>query len=126
MSLTSERKAIGSSIEQSRRATGKQITDDLNRLISPKPKSKPLATVPKRGALPAQAGVGKYKATTPASTGGGIASPLTEPDVSKRQYWDTGLQSSDGLFFVPAIKQLSLTDSNGDPVVINLAQPAHQ
>ena len=122
MSLESERRSIGTSNEKTRQAIGKQITNDLNRLVRPTTTKKQLAELAKRGALPAKAGSSVY--TAPAAVGGGgIASPLTETDYSKREYWDSGLLSSDGLFSMPAIKKLVLTDAAGAEAVINLAEP---
>lgn len=71
-------------------------------------------------------GIGLASAT---GTGGGIASPLTEGSVDDREYY--GLQlvtSADGLFVLPIspIKKLKLSDANGNPVEIVLAEPKPQ
>lgn len=124
MSLESDRKASGTKLESDRRAIGSQITADLNRLVNPAKKTRTLAVVAKRGGVAAQTGVGSYDAKNePSRGGGGVASPLTEPDYAKRVYWENRLLSSDGLFTMPAIKQLVLQDADGAPVIINLADP---
>ena len=122
--ISAERQASGTSMEAERRTTGKQITSDLNRLVvAPTPPTQ-LAVLEKRGALPQRVGMGTYNAkNAPSSGGGGIATPLTEADYTNREYWASGLLSSDGLFTMPAIKVLNMTDADGAPLVINLAQP---
>lgn len=118
------RKAIGTAMSAGRQATGQRIRDDLNRSLMPERKQKTLPELPAKGALPVQVGVGEWVGGgAAAGGGGGIASPLTETDVSTREYWPDGLTSSDGLFVLPAIKTLNLTDANDDPVQISLANP---
>jgi len=102
---------------------GMPIQEYLGRAVKPEPKPKVLPELPAKGALPVQVGVGEWKSGGAAAGGGGIASPLTEADASAREYWPTGLTSSDGLFFLPAIKTLKLTDATGAPVEIQLANP---
>jgi len=124
MSLESERKSAGVKLETDRRAIGNQITADLNRLVNPTKKTKVLPVVAKRGAVPAKTGLGTYDAkNAPSVSGGGIASPLSEADITKRVYWDNPSLSSDGLFSFPALKQLVLQDADGAPVIVNLAAP---
>lgn len=122
--INSERQATGAGLEAERRTIGRQITEDLNRLVMTPTTPKKLTALEKRGALAAKTGLSVYDPNNaPRTGGGGIASPLTEPDYSTREYWPTGLLSSDGLFMSPAIKVLKLTDADGAEVVINLAQP---
>jgi len=122
--MLAERKAIGASISgDSAAGSGSQIKDDINRLVSPKRQSSSLPVLESRGAVPATKGKGTYNPKNAPATGGGIASPLTEADYTKREYWVDGMQSSDGLFFIPSIKKLVLTDANGGEAVINLAKP---
>lgn len=123
-SVLAERKVIGSSISgDSSAGSGSQIKDDINRLVAPKRQSTSLPVLAARGAVPATKGKGTYNPKNAPATGGGIASPLTEADYTKREYWTNGLLSSDGLFTIPSIKKLVLTDANGGEAVINLAQP---
>lgn len=124
MSLESQRRAIGTGNEQARLNIGKQLTNDLNRLVRPPTQKKQLADLAKRGALPAQTGKSVIDPKAAAGTGGGgIASPLSETDYSKREYWEDAIVSSDGLFKIPAIKKLVLTDADGVQAVVNLAKP---
>lgn len=128
--MESSRRASGRAMEQSRRAggarmeaerRGSDIADDMQRLGAPERQPRRLGAVPASGALPAARGRGTY--SPPVAGGGGIASPLTEPDAATREYWPGGLASSDGLFVLPAIKTLNLTDDNDAPVQIKLADP---
>jgi hypothetical protein len=123
MSLESDRRAIGTSNEQARQNIGKQLTNDLNRLVRPLSQKKQLPELPKRGPLPAQTGTSTYTAPAAVGGGGGIASPLSETDYTKREYWENSIISSDGLFSIPAIKKLVLTDADGVQAIINLAKP---
>jgi hypothetical protein len=123
MSLDSDRKAASTKLESDRRAIGNQITADLNRLVNPTKKTQTLSVIAKRGGVAAQTGIGTYDPKNEPSSGGGVSSPLTEPEYAKRVYWENRLLSSDGLFSMPVIKQLVLQDADGAPVVINLADP---
>lgn len=114
-----ERKAIGQRIIEER--TGKAVVDDVNSLIKPERQRRQQRTVQPVGAVPAGQGRGEYK--TPPATTGGIASPITEPDYAAREYWPTGLVSSDGLFFLPAEKKIVAADANGAEVIFEYAEP---
>lgn len=122
------RNAAGQAMIEQR--TGKAVAADINRLARPQRSRKTLSPIQPVGALPASQGRGVYK--PPAATGtGGIASPLVEltavvngVTVPAREYWPGGLLSSDGLFVLPSIKTLNLTDANGAAVEIQLAAPA--
>lgn len=80
-------------------------------------RSLPQARVP--SAIPARTG-----SSGPLSAGtAGIASPLTETGFADREFYATGWKSSDGLFTLPAIKKISMTDDLGRPVVLNFSEP---
>ena len=128
--IQNERRANGERIEAERRAignrmieerTGKSVADDLNRLVQPARQRSSLRSVPAVGAVPARVGRGSYK--EPAATTGGIASPISEPDFAVREFWPTGLASSDGLFFLPAVKKVVAEDANGAEVIFEYADP---
>lgn len=123
------RRQSGISMEQSRRAggaamiaerRGSDIATDLQLLSQAPTQRRSLPPVAPVGGVPAARGRATY---TPKTSAGGIASPLTEADASTREYWPDGLTSSDGLFVLPAIKVLKLTDANGADVEIQLADP---
>ena len=136
--LQQQRQAIGAAMESNRRAgghamierrTGRAVADDINSLAESRPQRKTLRPIAPVGALPPTRGRGVYKAP-PAGAGGGIASPLTEKLIGSggklvpdREYWPAGMTSSDGLFVLPAIKTLNLTDANGAEVQIMLGNP---
>ncbi|MNZ06973.1 hypothetical protein D3C78_237380 [compost metagenome] len=132
MALGDERRASGRAMEQARRAggarmeaerRGEDLAMDLQALAGPQQQRRSLSPIPARGGTPAARGRGTY--VQPAGGGGaaGIASPLTEADAEAREYWPSGLRSSDGLFTLPAIKLLKLTDANGAEVEVQLADP---
>lgn len=111
-------------LEESRRAIGQRIRDDLERSLRPARQDKALPALPNKGALPVRVGVGEWPAAGRGSSGGGgIASPLSEASAATREYWPGGLPSSDGLFILPALKVLNLTDASGAAVKIQLADP---
>ncbi|PNG11865.1 hypothetical protein [Stutzerimonas stutzeri] len=136
------RRASGRAMEQSRRnagrineatrraggqamieeRTGKAVVEDINRLTRQPATRKPLSPIAPVGALPASRGRGVYKPPA-ASTGGGIASPLTEASYAGREWWPGGLPSSDGLFVLPAVKRIVMTDANGAEVIFDYAEP---
>ena len=118
--LTASRSAISASMQASRASTFKR---DLNALETGTRKTVELSTVEEKGARPATRGVSVYVAPS-SGTGGGISSPLTETDFAAREYWSGGVMSSDGIFMIPAIKTIALTDADGAAVVVNLAEPA--
>ena len=136
--MQENRRKSGESMQASRRAiadanylhrAGQQVANDINRLTNPQAPRKTLRPIAPVGALPPTRGRGVYKAP-PAGAGGGIASPLTENLVGSggklvpdREYWPAGMTSSDGLFVLPAIKTLNLTDANGAEVQIMLGNP---
>jgi len=136
--LEQGRRAAGRALEDARRASGQQmeatrrgktVAEDINSLVRPQRQAKALPRVQPVGAIPPQRSRGTYKA--PAATGtAGIASPLTEQtiivegkSVPDREYWPQGYLSSDGLFVLPAVKTLNMTDANGDAAVFQFADP---
>lgn len=132
MALGDERRASGRAMEQARRAggarmeaerRGEDLAIDLQALSGPQQPRRSLPPIPARGGTPAARGRGTYVPPGASSGSAGIASPLTEPDASAREYWPSGLRSSDGLFTLPAIKKMVLADANGAEVIIQLADP---
>lgn len=123
MNNTDTRRAIGTAMTE--RRTGKAQAAEINALVSqPRPR-KQLKPEPPRGALPAQTSPGTtFPNPAAGGGGGGIASPLTEPSASAREYYPGGLVSSDGLFILPALKTLVLSDAVGAELIVNLADPA--
>lgn len=120
--MESSRRALGPAMEAERRGSGAQIADDIQRLGGVQRRSTTLSRIERRGGIGGQTGSGVWAAPNMGG-GGGIASPLRESDYTKREYWPNGALSSDGLFNMPALKSLVLTDSSGATVVVNLAQP---
>ena len=122
------RRAIGTNNEAARRQigsdmierrTGRSQVDDINALVNQPRQRRSLPAVEPRGGVPAQVGTGNYTAP-PASTGGGIASPLVE-QPGTREYYDSVLRpSTDGAVFftVRATKKITMTDANGAEVVM--------
>jgi len=94
------------------------------------PETSPLPTLrpeEPRGGIPAARGYveKQYQPGSGGSGSAGIASPITEPDFSAREYYSTGLRSSDGLFFLPAVKKIVMQDANGVPAVFEFADPGN-
>ena len=113
--MEASRRASGAAMEASR--TGKSVADDIQSLVQPPRQAKPLPRIDPVGALPASQGRGVYKAP---SGGGGIASPLIET-AGTREYHPSILRAStDGAVFfeVRAAKKVTMTDANGEPVVL--------
>lgn len=107
------------------RRTGRTQVDEINALVNQPRVRKQLKTIGPRGALPAQTSPGTDTPNPKASPGGGgLASPLTEPSFAAREFWPTGLRSSDGLFFLPAEKKVVMQDAEGSPAVFEYANPA--
>ncbi len=130
--MQDSRRANGDRIEEQRRAignrmieerTGKAVVDDINRLAKPERQRKPLRAVQPVGAVPATRGRADYNEPA-ATSGGGIASPLTETGV--REYYPvTLLTSSDGIFTlqVEHVKKLFMTDANSVEHEFNYLDP---
>lgn len=103
------------------RRTGRNEVEDLNAVITQPRQRTTLRSVEPRGSVPAQVGRGNY--TAPPATSAGLASPVTEPSFAAREYWPTGLVSSDGLFFLPAPKKIVMQDANAAEAVFEYAEP---
>lgn len=99
--------------------------EDLQALTAPSRRRRDeLRTIEPRGALAARRGIGEPVVPSQAvGSSGGIASPLVEqPDT--REYYPAVLRpSSDGAVFfeVRAAKKVTLTDANGETVVLEFA-----
>lgn len=127
------RRASGKAMQDSRRAggdamierrTGKSQVDEINSVVVQPKARKTLKAITPRGPLPAQTSPGTDTPNPKATTsGGGLASPLTEPSFAMREFWPTGLRSSDGLFFLPAEKKIVMQDAEGSPAVFEYANP---
>ncbi len=113
------RRALGD--EMIKRRTGKTEVEEVNALVKQPRQRRSLPAVEPRGSVPAQVGTGTY--TAPPATGAGLASPVTEPSFAAREFWPTGLVSSDGLFFLPAPKKIVMQDANGAEAVFEYAEP---
>lgn len=140
MALGDSRRASGAAMVDSRRAidkamierrTGKSVVEDINALAAPPRQKRSLPRIEPVGSLPARRGSGVYSPPPSTSAGGGIAGPLLEKTkvvegvtLPDREYWPSGLLSSDGLFVLPSIKTLNLIDANDEEVQIQLAAQA--
>ncbi|MBG6290797.1 hypothetical protein P3T65_26275 [Pseudomonas nitroreducens] len=124
MSLADERRAIARGISEARQAT--QLVSDLNSLQDQRRSIRTLNELERRGARPATPGRGVWKAPA-TSGGGGIAGPLQEVDLSKREYFEyRNVPTSDGLFVFleQSIKKVVLRDANNvDTEFIYLQEP---
>lgn len=128
--MASSRQASGAAMEASRRAggtamverrTGKSVAEDIQSLAAPQRQARSLPRVDPVGPLPAQRGTGT--SSGPASggaTGGGIASPLIETAGTREFHPSILRASTDGAVFfeVRAAKKVTMTDANGEPVVL--------
>lgn len=123
-SAAEARRAIGSRIEAERR--GESVVEDLNRLITPARQRRTLRTVQPVGALPVTRGRGNYTPPPASSSGGGIASPLTEQDYALREFHAPKyLSTSDGLitFEIRPVSKIVMTDANDIAHAFNYASP---
>lgn len=119
------RRQIGIDNKNARQASGRAMRDDM-RALSETPKVRePLPAVPKRGGMEAARGRGIWSRPAPSAGGGGIASPLTETPDTREYFAETVVMPADGYFVysVKAVKKLTLTDADDNPVEINLAEP---
>lgn len=137
--LEQGRRAAGRALEDARRAGGQQmeatrrgeaVAEDINSLVRPQRQAKALPRVQPVGAIPPQRSRGTYKALAATGTAG-IASPLIEgaagegATLAREYYAGITLTSSDGLISldVEPLKKLTMRDANGEPVVMEFAQP---
>jgi len=128
--IEASRRGSGAAMEASRRAsgaamtarrTGKSVADDIQSLTAPQRQAKPLPRIDPVGALPAQKGRGTSSGpATGGATGGGIASPLIETAGTREFHPSILRASTDGAIFfeVRAAKKVTMTDANGEPVVL--------
>lgn len=115
------RRQIGADNKSARQASGRAMRDDMRALAENNRPERTLPELHARGKQPAERG---YAAWTDESGGtAGIASPLTEQHFSTREYWETGIPSSDGLFMFPAPKKITMTDANDAEVIFEYAEP---
>ena len=117
------RQQSGRNMEESRRASGRKMRDDMRALAENNRLERTLPVLPVRGKQPAKRGSAVWQGGEPSSGGGGIASPLTEQHFITREYWETGIPSSDGLFMFPAPKKVIMTDANDAKVIFEYAEP---
>lgn len=121
MTPEQERRAIGARLEAERRGTDHSIADALTRIIRPETQSRPLRRIDPRGAVAARRGTANYNGEGKQIGGGGIASPLTEPTASAREYFDSVLiPTTDGLAWArfKSVKRIVMQDDNGAEVVM--------
>lgn len=115
-----KRRKIGSDMIE--RRTGRAQVDDINALLNPPRERRTLKQLEPRGGVTGQVGTGNY--TAPPATGGGIASPLVEPDAGNREYYPTVLlPTTDGLAWVRlrSVRRYVMEDANGDEVIQEFA-----
>lgn len=96
-----------------------RIKQDINALVEQPRQPRTLPPVEPVGGIPAGRGIAPYRAGGGGSGGdGGIASPLTE--VSRTYHPDDIVMSVDGVIAVAIMrtKEMSMTDANGNPVVM--------
>ena len=124
--LERRRQGIRDNLESRQQAMADRLVQTLADNLGPTRTPPTLRREEPRGAIPAGRGrvERNYQAPTNPSSGGGIASPLTEQHFSTREYWEAGIPSSDGLFMYPAPKKITMTDANGAEVIFDYADPS--
>lgn len=129
MALTNEQKRqqSGRNMEESRRASGRKMRDDMRALAENNRLERTLPVLPVRGKQPAKRGSAVWQGGAPsASTGGGIASPLTEPDYAARTYHaSSSFLSGEFLMAmeIKPVKDIVMTDADSQPVTLTFAEP---
>lgn len=116
------RRASGRKMEEDRRASGRKMRDDMRALAENNRQERTLPVLTPRGAVPAQRGNANWNGAAPSSGGGGgIDSPLTEPDYDARTYHEPVILTGDFLVAIELkpLKQISMKDRGGAPVVFN-------
>lgn len=125
MTLAEERQAIAKGIADARKP--EQLLGDLQSLESRRRKTGTLNELERRGTRAAIPGRSTY--TAPAASGGGIASPLTEPDAAAREYFDQVLlPTTDGLVWArwKSVKKLVMKDANNAEVIFEFKNGVQQ
>lgn len=116
------RQQSGRDMEESRRASGRKMRDDMRALAENNRLERTLPVLPVRGKQSAKRGSAVWQGGAPSSGGGGgIDSPLTEPDYDARTYHEPVILTGDFLVAIELkpLKQISMTDRGGAPVVFN-------
>lgn len=124
MALTNEqrRQQSGRDMEESRRASGRKMRDDMRALAENNRLERTLPELPVRGKQPAKRGSALWQGGAQSGgVGGGIASPLTETNYDDREYHDSAILTSDFLVAIEIkpLKKLTMSDADGNPVVLN-------
>lgn len=103
------------------------LTRELKKLLPPTRKRGRLAAAQDRTPIPAGQGVGKRVSTSGVSTGGGVASPLTEKAATRTYHPFEVVTGSDGLEAVvyAPIDATTVVDAVGATIVFNYL-PASQ
>lgn len=99
----------------------KDLTDALRRLMEDQGGNAPEPMKPRGSAQSSKSATAP--GGSPKSNSGGIASPLTELDSSRREYYPSGWKTTDGLFTFPALKKVVMADANDATVIFIFAAP---
>ena len=97
---------------------------DIQKLAKQKPQAVEIAKAPASVPIKSVSSIGSKVATQ--STGGGIASPLTEPDATTRTYHTSRtITTTDGVFtfVLQDLATIDMTDANGAAVVMEFDAP---
>lgn len=116
------RQQSGRDMEEARRASGRAMRDDMRALAENNRLERTLPVLPIRGKQSAKRGSAVWQGGAPSSGGGGgIDSPLTEPDYDARTYHEPVILTGDFLVAIELkpLKQISMEDRGGAPVVFN-------
>lgn len=116
------RQQSGRDMEEARRASGRKMRDDMRSLAENNRAERTLPVLPTRGGQPAKRGSASWSGGAPSSGGGGgIDSPLTEPNYDARTYHESVILTSDFLVAIELkpLKALVMEDATGVPVVFN-------
>ena len=102
-----------------------RVKSDINSLVNRERKPTSLPVLPPADLIPSKRGV----ANGPASTGAGVASPLSEIGAeNSREYFDATpvrVFSPDYMVAIEVqpLKTLRMTDANNEPVVMQFRNP---
>lgn len=126
--MAADRRQSGKDMASERRASGKAFRDDLRALADSETENKALPPARERQPIPAARGIATYTPPpTAPSSGGGIASPLTETDFNSRTYHETSIALSGDFLLgmeIKPIKQITMTDADGQVVLMRYADPS--